>query len=76
MGPAEIERHNPNLAGGDIAASVTDLRQFFARPTGKPYSTPVRGLYMCSAAPRPGAGVHGVCGYFAARRALDEVLRD
>jgi phytoene dehydrogenase-like protein len=76
MGPADLERHNPNLAGGDIGAGVSDLRQLAARPTWRSYSTPARGLYLCSAATPPGVGVHGMCGYFAARRALDEVLRD
>jgi phytoene dehydrogenase-like protein len=76
MRPADIERHNPNLVGGDIGAGVTDLWQLFTRPTWRSYSTPVRGLYLCSAATPPGVGVHGMCGYFAARRALDEVLRD
>jgi phytoene dehydrogenase-like protein len=75
MRPADIERHNANLVGGDIAAGVTDLRQLFRRPTWRSYSTPVRGLYLCSAATPPGVGVHGMCGYYAARRALDEVLR-
>jgi phytoene dehydrogenase-like protein len=74
--PADIERRNPNLAGGDIGAGVSDLRQLFARPTWRWYSTPVRGLYLCSAATPPGVGVHGMCGYFAAKRALAEVLRD
>jgi phytoene dehydrogenase-like protein len=74
--PADIERRNPNLVGGDIAAGVTDLRQFFTRPTWRTYSTPVRGLYICSASTPPGVGVHGMCGYFAARRALHEVLTD
>jgi phytoene dehydrogenase-like protein len=76
MGPADLERHNANLVGGDIGAGVTDLRQFFARPTLRAYSTPARGLYICSASTPPGVGVHGMCGYFAARRALREVLRD
>jgi phytoene dehydrogenase-like protein len=76
MTPADLERHNPNLVGGDIAAGVTDLRQLLARPTWSWYSTPVRGLYLCSAATPPGLGVHGMCGYFAAKRALAEVLRD
>ena len=74
--PADIERRNPNFVGGDIGAGVTDLRQLFARPTWRTYSTPVRGLYICSASTPPGVGVHGMCGYFAARRALQEVLRD
>jgi phytoene dehydrogenase-like protein len=76
MRPGDFERHNANLVGGDIAAGVSDLRQRFVRPTWSTYSTPVRGLYICSASTPPGAGVHGMCGYFAARRALKEVLRD
>jgi len=76
MTPADIESRNPNLVGGDIGAGVTDLDQFFSRPTWRTYSTPVRGLYLCSAATPPGVGVHGMCGYFAAQRALRETLRD
>ncbi|MBI2186079.1 MAG: NAD(P)/FAD-dependent oxidoreductase [Acidobacteria bacterium] len=76
MGPADLERYNANYVGGDIAAGAVDLRQLFTRPTWRTYGTPVRGLYICSAATPPGVGVHGMCGYFAARRALDEVLRD
>jgi len=74
--PADIERHNANLVGGDIGAGVSDLRQLAARPTLRGYSTPVRGLYICSASTLPGVGVHGMCGYFAATRALAEALRD
>lgn len=76
MRPADLERHNANLVGGDIGAGSTDLWQLFTRPTWRTYSTPVRGLYICSASTPPGVGVHGMCGYFAAQRALDEVLRD
>ena len=76
MRPADLERYNANYVGGDIASGVIDLRQLFTRPTWRTYSTPVRGLYLCSAATPPGVGVHGMCGYFAARRALDEVLRE
>jgi phytoene dehydrogenase-like protein len=75
MRPADLERRNANLVGGDIAAGVCDLRQLFTRPTRRTYSTPVRGLYICSASTPPGVGVHGMCGYFAAKRALAEVLR-
>jgi phytoene dehydrogenase-like protein len=74
MTPADIEAHNPNLVGGDIAAGVTDLRQFFARPTWRNYSTPVKGLFLCSASTPPGVGVHGMCGYFAAKLALKKVF--
>ena len=75
QGPADLERHNANLVGGDIGAGVTDLRQLFTRPTWRAHATPVRGLYICSASTPPGVGVHGMCGYFAAQRALAEVLR-
>lgn len=74
MEPAELERRNANFVGGDIGAGVTDLRQFFARPTWQRYATPVPGLYICSASTPPGVGVHGMCGYFAAQRALDEIV--
>ena len=76
MQPADVERHNANFVGGDIAGGVTDLRQLFARPTWRTYSTPAPGVYICSASTPPGVGVHGMCGYFAARRALEEVLQD
>jgi phytoene dehydrogenase-like protein len=75
-GPADLERHNPNLVGGDIGGGAVDLGQFFTRPTWRTYSTPLKGVYICSASTPPGGGVHGICGYFAARRALDDVLRD
>jgi phytoene dehydrogenase-like protein len=75
LAPADIERHNANLVGGDIGAGVSDLVQLAARPTLRAYSTPRRGFYICSASTPPGVGVHGMCGYFAARRALAEVLR-
>jgi phytoene dehydrogenase-like protein len=74
--PADIERHNANLVGGDIGAGVSDLAQLFARPTRHTYRTPVKGLYICSAATPPGVGVHGMCGYHAALLALREALRD
>jgi phytoene dehydrogenase-like protein len=76
MPPAAIERHNPNYVGGDIGAGISDAAQLIARPTLSHYSTPVRGLYLCSASTPPGVGVHGMCGYHAAHRALKEVLRD
>lgn len=68
----DMEEHNPNLVGGDIGGGVLDWRQLFTRPTGRldPYVTPVKNLFLCSASTPPGGGVHGLCGYFAARRAL------
>jgi phytoene dehydrogenase-like protein len=76
MGPAALEEHNPNYVGGDIAAGVSDVRQMLARPTLSWYSTPCRGLYLCSASTPPGVGVHGMCGYYAAERVLKRVLRE
>ena len=72
MGPAEVERHNPNYVGGDINGGAQDLVQLFARPVPRPspYVTPVDGLYICSSSTPPGGGVHGMCGYHAARAAL------
>lgn len=68
--PSDLERHNPNLVGGDIGGGAPDLRQLFFRPTRRLYVTPVKGLYLCSASTPPGPGVHGMCGYFAAQAAL------
>ena len=70
--PADLERHNPNLVGGDISAGVMDLRQLFFRPVPRlnPYRTPLPGVYLCSASTPPGGAVHGMCGYYAARSAL------
>jgi phytoene dehydrogenase-like protein len=72
MGPADLERINANLVGGDINGGVMDLRQLFTRPMPRPnpYSTPAKGLYICSSSTPPGGGVHGMCGYLAARVAL------
>ena len=70
MGPAEFERHNPNLIGGDIGGGAAFLSQLFLRPTASLYRTPAAGVYLCSASTPPGAGVHGMCGYFAAEAAL------
>jgi phytoene dehydrogenase-like protein len=76
LDPAALERYNANLVGGDIGGGAVDLGQFFTRPTWRTYSTPLRGVYLCSASTPPGGGVHGFCGYFAAQRALSDVLRD
>lgn len=72
MAPADLERHNANLIGGDINGGVQDLRQLFARPVARlvPYATPLSGLFLCSSSTPPGGGVHGMCGYHAARAAL------
>ena len=70
--PAALELDNPNLVGGDINGGVLDLRQLWARPTWRAYSTPRRDLFLCSASTPPGGGVHGLCGFFAARAALSQ----
>ncbi len=72
MTAPDYERYNPNYVGGDINAGVQDLRQLWTRPVPRldPYSTPLPGVFLCSSATPPGGGVHGMCGYFAARSAL------
>jgi phytoene dehydrogenase-like protein len=77
MGPADLERINANLVGGDINGGLQDFHQLFTRPVARltPYSTPAKGLYICSSSTPPGGGVHGMCGYFAARAALATTLR-
>jgi phytoene dehydrogenase-like protein len=72
MGPAAMEAHNANYVGGDINGGVGDLRQFVARPTWSltPWTTPIDGVYLCSASTPPGGGVHGMCGWHAARAVL------
>lgn len=72
ISPAGFEEMNPNNVGGDIAGGATDPVQLIARPrlSPDPYSTGVPGVYLCSASTPPGAGVHGMCGYRAAVRAL------
>src|SRR5579884_1747179 len=71
--PASIEEHNPNLVGGDINGGVQDLWQLFLRPTHRLYRTSATGIYICSASTPPGGGVHGMCGFFAARAVLADL---
>ena len=77
MGPSELEAHNRNLVGGDLNGGAMDLGQLFFRPARKlvPYRTPLDGVYICSAATPPGGGVHGMCGYSAARVVLKDLDR-
>lgn len=72
--PAKLEQHNANLIGGDINGGSQHLTQMFTRPTARLYSTPKKGLYICSSSTPPGGGVHGLCGYHAARIALRKTL--
>jgi phytoene dehydrogenase-like protein len=77
MGPDELEAYNPNYVGGDINGGRQDIRQLFTRPAARvdPYSTPDPRIFLCSSSTPPGGGVHGMCGYHAARSALRGVLR-
>jgi phytoene dehydrogenase-like protein len=72
--PADLERHNANLVGGDIAGGSHGGLQLVARPvlSANPYALPIEGrkAYLCSASTPPGAGVHGMCGWWAAHAAL------
>jgi phytoene dehydrogenase-like protein len=68
MNSVEVERRNANHVGGDINGGLQDWRQLFALR----YSTPLPGVFMCSSSTPPGGGVHGMCGYWAARAALRE----
>ena len=76
MGPREFQSHNANYVGGDITGGVTDVTQLFTRPVARvdPYSTPNPAIFICSSSTPPGAGVHGMCGYFAAQSALRSVF--
>jgi len=76
MGPAELEGRNPNIVGGDIAGGASDIGQLFTRPVASlnPYATALDGVYLCSSSTPPGVGVHGMCGYYAARAALRKEL--
>ena len=68
----EMQEYNANYVGGDIQAGMLTLGQLFTRPAARwsPFTTPARDIFMCSAATPPGGGVHGMCGYFAARAAM------
>jgi phytoene dehydrogenase-like protein len=75
MNPAAMEAYNPNYIGGDVIGGVTDWRQLFTRPAGllAPYATPNPRVFICSASTPPGGGVHGMCGYHAARCVMRRV---
>ena len=76
LNTAQMEARNPNLIGGDIAGGANTLRQLLFRPVMQwnPYATSLHGVYLCSASTPPGGGVHGLCGYHAARSALRDVF--
>lgn len=72
--PQDLENYNPNYIGGDINGGAGNLAQLFTRPVAKinPYAIPAKGLYICSSSTPPGGGVHGMCGYHAAKTVLTQ----
>jgi len=76
MDTAQIESYNHNYIGGDINGGIIDLGQLFTRPALRwsPYKTSAKGLYICSSSTPPGGGVHGMCGFNAAKTALKDVF--
>lgn len=74
--PALLESMDANLVGGDIGGGAITMRQFFFRPTLRTYATTHPNIYLCSASTPPGGGVHGMCGYHAARMALRRLHPD
>ena len=77
LNTAQLEEYNANYIGGDINGGAIDLSQLFTRPAlrSSPYRTSAKGIYICSASTPPGGGIHGMCGYHAARRALKDIFR-
>src|ERR1017187_4177122 len=75
LSPATLESMDANLIGGDINGGALTLRQFLFRPSIDNYATSARNIYLCSASTPPGGGVHGMCGYHAARLALGQQTR-
>jgi phytoene dehydrogenase-like protein len=76
MNTGQMEAYNPNYIGGDINGGAFDIGQLFTRPVLRlsPYKTSAKGIYICSSSTPPGGGVHGMCGYHAAKRALKDVF--
>jgi phytoene dehydrogenase-like protein len=75
MSPADLERSNANLVGGDLGGGAGDLLQLYARPVARlnPYRTSIDNVFLCSSSTPPGVGVHGMSGYHAARAAMKAI---
>jgi phytoene dehydrogenase-like protein len=75
MNAVQVQAYNPNYIGGDINGGIIDLSQLYTRPALRlsPYRTSAKGIYICSSSTPPGGGVHGMCGYYAAKRALKDI---
>jgi phytoene dehydrogenase-like protein len=76
MTAPDFEKYNPNYIGGDITGGIQDILQVIARPSLRrtPYIMPLKGMFICSSSTPPGGGVHGMCGYHAARAVLSTIL--
>ena len=76
MNTRDMQTYNPNYIGGDINGGVIDITQLFTRPvlSSSPYRTSANGIYICSSSTPPGGGVHGMCGYHAAKQVLKDVF--
>ncbi len=76
MNTNDLEEYNSNYIGGDINGGAAVISQLFTRPVLRlsPYRTAAKGIYICSSSTPPGGGVHGICGYYAARRALKDLF--
>lgn len=76
MNTRQIEEYNQNYIGGDINGGIINVQQLFTRPALRfsPYRTSAMGMYICSSSTPPGGGVHGMCGFHAAKRALKDVF--
>jgi phytoene dehydrogenase-like protein len=75
MSPADLEAHDANLIGGDISGGAISLDRLVRRSTSASYRTPIPNVFLCSASTPPGPGVHGLCGYFAAKFAQEKTFR-
>ncbi len=77
INPAQLELHNPAMLGGDMAGGQDDLANFLFRPVARwnPYTTPHPRLFICSSSTPPGGGVHGMCGYHAAKAVMRALRR-
>src|SRR5690606_6972803 len=78
MNSIQLQQWNPNLIGGDINGGKQDITQLFTRPIASlsPYSTPDPRVYICSSSTPPGGGVHGMCGYNAAKKVIKDHFKD
>ena len=76
MNTTDLENYNSNYIGGDISGGMMDIQQLFTRPALRfsPYRTSAKGIYICSSSTPPGGGVHGMCGFNAAKKALKDIF--